>query len=181
MAEPAINAGLIPTQLLSPERILETERVVDETLLEQAMKGLALPEDSLICRDVLCVNDLLFTYETWKINASAFTVNSYNNILATTYKVPERKYIGWYGAEIVEPEQCVTSAVKFSTAAGDKDIWNLQKLLNYEIPSGLAREPITFKKEAVMKIYYYVLGTPKSEYIVLKGRVCEPLEETLSK
>lgn len=175
----AINAGLIPTQLLSPERVLEIERAVDRTLIDQAMAGLALPEDSLVVRDVLTVNDLEFTYEDWKLDASGYTVNAYNNILASTYTVPQRKYIGWYGVELGDVDQSVTSAIKFSTAAGDKDIWNIQKLRSYEIPAGMAREPITFKKEASMKISYYVLGTPDVEDIVLKGRVCEPVEETL--
>ena len=168
---------IFPFAELGLEQLRAIEDAVKEKLLEVAMRETGKKREELVIRDILPKTDLGLTNEVWV--ASISTANSWNTWI--TKELPKNKFIAFYGVAVLSASP-ITTGVAFkigATGATTKDIMMYEEIFAEEKPVGYTEEPIIYKGGDYVYIQLYGKSTG-TEYIVLKGMICEPVGETIS-
>jgi len=162
---------LIPASELNPGAASSIRNGIIRSLIDLAMKELAMPESKLIVRDIRPLGDLDYTYEDWIENVGA-TAAAFETM--TTGTMGDQRYIGIYGIKLKKDNADVCSQLKINVGGADKALWHIQSLGKLDDYIGWCPSGVIITQNTIYTISRYVRMVSSPFYCQLKGVVVEP-------
>lgn len=174
---------LIPLSELAPGQAGKIRNDCIEAMIGLATTALRLTRDRLVVRDIRAKDDLVVysaaadaDVEDWGAMTGS-TANTYETL--TTGTMGDNRWMGFFGVKAYVDQLCIT-AIKFNIGGGDRAIWQLQALNEYDGMVGFTPTAVIIPQNIIYTISRYVRVATSPSRLVLKGVVVEPRGKVVS-
>lgn len=186
---------IIPLGELTPEMIDEIRRLAEITLRKRAAEKLKLPENQIVVRELVVGDEanaadfvdldvrteVTTGQQFWGQDANDLTDNTLSSILASGEKVPDGKFIGFFGFVDLTPNPDLV-AIRFKRGADILDFWHVEHCYAYpDKKGGMIKGVIIYDQNDPIDIEMEFKDGSVDKYVVLLAYIAERYGETITK
>ena len=186
---------IIPLGELDPETIWQIRKTVVDVLRRRASEKLKLPPDQIVIREVVVGDEsnaadfvdldvktaVVSGQQYWAQDANDLTDNTLSSILASGEKVPDNKYISFYGfIDLTANPDLV--AIRFKRGSDTLDFWYVEHCYAYpDKKGGMIYGAILYDEKDPIDIEMEFKDGSVDKNVVILGYIAERYGETITK
>jgi len=186
---------IIPLGELDPETIWQIRKTVVDVLRRRASEKLKLPPDQIVIREVVVGDEsnaadfvdldvktaVVSGQQYWAQDANDLTDNTLSSILASGEKVPDNKYIAFYGfIDLTANPDLV--AIRFKRGSDTLDFWYVEHCYAYpDKKGGMIYGAILYDEKDPIDIEMEFKDGSVDKNVVILGYIAERYGETITK
>jgi len=186
---------IIPLGELDPETIWQIRKTVVDVLRRRASEKLKLPPDQIVIREVVVGDEsnaadfvdldvktaVVSGQQYWAQDANDLTDNTLSSILASGEKVPDNKYIAFYGfVDLTANPDLV--AIRFKRGSDTLDFWYVEHCYAYpDKKGGMIYGAILYDEKDPIDIEMEFKDGSVDKNVVILGYIAERYGETITK
>jgi len=186
---------IIPLGELDPETIWQIRKTVVDVLRRRASEKLKLPPDQIVIREVVVGDEsnaadfvdldvktaVVSGQQYWAQDANDLTDNTLSSVLASGEKVPDNKYIAFYGfVDLTANPDLV--AIRFKRGSDTLDFWYVEHCYAYpDKKGGMIYGAILYDEKDPIDIEMEFKDGSVDKNVVILGYIAERYGETITK
>ena len=186
---------IIPLGELDSETIWQIRKTVVDVLRRRASEKLKLQPDQIVVREVIVGDEsnaanfvdldvktaVVSGQQYWAQDANDLTDNTLSSILASGEKVPDNKYVAFYGfVDLTNNPDLV--AIRFKRGSDTLDFWYVEHCYAYpDKKGGMIYGAILYDEKDPIDIEMEFKDGSVDKNVVILGYIAERYGETITK